>query len=63
MRVNDWVTVDEAMQITGRGRTAIYKWVRDGKVRTIRPKRALWLNLSDLRKAETRLPGRPRKKV
>lgn len=63
MRVSGWVTVDEAMEITGRGKTSIYNWVRDGKVRTIRPKRALWLNLSDVRKAEAILPGRPPKRV
>lgn len=63
MRVNGWVTVDEALEITGRGKTTVYKWVREGEVRTMRPKRALWLNLSDLRRAETKLPGRPRKKV
>ncbi|MTE24842.1 helix-turn-helix domain-containing protein [Microbacterium sp. ZXX196] len=61
MRVNGWVTVSEAAKITKRTRKTIYQWVRDGKVATMRPGRALWLKLSDVRHAEKALPGRPRK--
>lgn len=61
MRVEDWVTVPEAAKMTGRTTKTIYQWVSDGDVRTMRPMRALWLNVSDLRHAEKKRPGRPRK--
>lgn len=61
MRVNGWVSVDEAAQITNRTKKTIYKWIRDGEIRTMRPMRTLWVNLTDLRHAEKKLPGRPRK--
>ena len=61
MRVNGWVSVAEAAKITGRTKKTIYQWVSDGDVRTMRPMRALWLNLSDIRRAEKKRPGRPRK--
>jgi excisionase family DNA binding protein len=59
---DDWVTVRQAEERVHRSRRTIYQWVQDGKIRTMRPMRALWLNVEDLLRveAETR-PGRPRR--
>lgn len=48
MSRNDWLTIDDAEQAVGRSRKTIYRWVRDGKVRTIRPWRVRYFNRADL---------------
>jgi len=57
---DDWVTVAQAMERTMRSRPTIYRWIASGKVRTMRPGRALWLSVPDLIQVERELPGRPR---
>lgn len=61
--LDDWVQLDEAVTIAGRSEKTIYRWARQGKVRTLRPGDVLWFNLADLRKAKRHLPGRPRKEM
>jgi excisionase family DNA binding protein len=47
-----WVVMSDAPERIGRNRSTIYKWVKAGKIRTMRPGRALWLYLPDLLSAE-----------
>ncbi|WP_373286278.1 helix-turn-helix domain-containing protein [Microbacterium nanhaiense] len=57
------MSIAEAAKATGRTKKTVYQWIREGKVRTMRPMRALWVNLSDIRAVEeTTTLGRPRKK-
>jgi hypothetical protein len=50
----------QALERIPRTERTIYRWVRDGRVRTMQPLRVVWLNLTDLLKAESEArPGRP----
>lgn len=52
------------MERVGRSRGTIYRWVREGKIQTMQPMRAVYLNVEDLLRAEASMkPGRPRKTV
>ena len=59
--LDDWVQLDEAVKIAGRSVHTIYRWARDGVVRTVRPGDVFWYNVRDLRNASKKSPGRPRK--
>lgn len=47
-----WILAQDAPARVNRGRSTIYKWVKAGRIRTMRPGRALWLYLPDLLKAD-----------
>lgn len=51
-QVDQWVMMKRAPEKVGCARSTIYKWVKEGKVRSMRPGRELWLYLPDLLKAE-----------
>lgn len=61
--LDEWTQLDEAMKITGRSKFTIYRWVRQGIVRAVRPADVLWFNIADLRTAKRNTPGRPRAKT
>lgn len=50
--VEDWIQVHKAPERVGRSKRTVYRWIKDGRVRTIRPLRVLWLNLEDLLRVE-----------
>jgi predicted site-specific integrase-resolvase len=59
---DDWVTMKEASKRVDRSADTLWRWVRAGKVRTMRPLRVLWLYMPDVLTAEAQSqPGRPRK--
>lgn len=47
-----WILATEAPARVGRARSTIYKWVKAGRIRTMRPARVLWLYLPDLLRAD-----------
>lgn len=47
-----WILAQDAPARVNRGRSTIYKWVKAGRIRTMRPARGLWLYLPDLLKAD-----------
>lgn len=51
-RLDQWIMMKSAPEKIGCARSTIYKWVKQGKVRSMRPGKELWLYLPDLRKAE-----------
>ena len=54
----DWISIDEAEELVGRARRTIYRWVRDGKVRTMRPRVHRYFNRADLIATERDTLGR-----
>lgn len=44
--------IGKAPERVNRSKATIYRWVKEGRVTTIRPLRALWLSVPDLLKAE-----------
>jgi excisionase family DNA binding protein len=52
MKREDWCTLDEAMTLTGRSKTTIYRWRQEGRLHTLRPGRTLLLSRSDLLEAD-----------
>ncbi len=48
MNRDDWLSLSEACEFTGRARRTIYRWLSEGRIRTIRPSRTLYLNRDDL---------------
>lgn len=59
---NTWVTLDEAMLIVARGKSTIYRWVGQGKVRTRRTATSVMeFHGRDVRDADTHMRrGRPK---
>ena len=55
---SDWLPLADAEELVGRSRDAIYRWVREGKVRTIRPLRRRYFNRQDLINTERDTGGR-----
>lgn len=47
-----WIMMKDAHEKVGCARSTIYKWVKAGKVRSLRPGKELWLYIPDLMKAE-----------
>lgn len=47
-----WIMMKDAHEKVGCARSTIYKWVKGGKVRSMRPGKELWLYIPDLLKAE-----------
>lgn len=52
MRRDDWVTVDEAVAMTGRSRPTIYRWRVQHRVRWMRVGRTLLFERGDVLQAE-----------
>ena len=48
MNSNDWLQLADAEELVGRARRTIYRWVRENRVRTIRPYRHRYFNRQDL---------------
>ena len=68
MQREDWITIDQAMERTRRGRTTIYRWINNGDIRSYRPAKTLLLFRDDVDKAELVMVDRigkkkPRKKA
>lgn len=61
LQANDWILLEEAPLRVDRSRSTIYRWILEGRVRTIRPKRKLWLFIPDLLQAEKDTTERVRK--
>lgn len=60
--LGDWVSVEEAAARARRSKRRIYEWIAEGKVKTIRPGRQLWVHLPDVLKVEAEQKiGRPRR--
>lgn len=60
---DDWINVRDAPERVLRSRATVYRWIKEGRVRTIRPGRGLWVNVPDLLAAESATradKGRPR---
>ena len=57
-----WVLAKSAPGILMRPKSTVYRWVEDGKVRTMRPMHELWLYMPDLRSVDKDTPRRRRKK-
>ncbi len=51
-QLDKWIMMKRAPEAIGCARSTIYKWVKEGKVRSMRPGKELWLYLPDLKKAE-----------
>jgi len=49
---DDWILMTEAPERIGRSRRTIYRWIDEGRVRTMRPLTKLWLNVPDLVEAD-----------
>jgi len=47
-----WIMMKHAHERIGRNRSTVYKWVAAGRIRTMRPRKELWLFLPDLLAAE-----------
>lgn len=46
--MGDWILTTDAPARVNRSKRTIYRWIDEGRVRTWRPGRKLWLNLPDL---------------
>lgn len=57
MSSSDWIRIADAEELVGRSRRTIYRWVRDGRVRTLRPRRYKYFNQADLIAAEAETRG------
>lgn len=55
-----WIKVEEAPEEYGRTSRTIRQWVKDGKVRTMRPRFQLWLYRPDLAACEAATANRRR---
>lgn len=57
MKDKPWLTIQEAQQRVHRSRATIYRWVKEGRVRTWRPLMKQLLNTEDLLQAESDTRG------
>jgi excisionase family DNA binding protein len=55
MASKDWILAEDAAELTGRSVHTIYRWVREGYVRTMRPYRLRFLNRADVMKTERQM--------
>lgn len=55
---DDWWTVEEACEATGRGERTIRRWAKDEDIRRWRPKRILYLHKDDVLKVEATMTAR-----
>lgn len=64
MQPKEWITVKEAAALTGRSTRAVYEWIQNGHLATIRDgeNRTLVLSKATVRLAQTMRRGRPRGK-
>ena len=50
----DWCTAEEAAAMVDRSVYTIYRWVRDGEVKAIKPRRTRLLLIADVLKTEAK---------
>lgn len=47
-----WIRAKEAPKRIHRSRRTIYRWIAEGRVRSLRPSRDLWVSVPDLLRAD-----------
>lgn len=60
---SNWVLAKVAPALMRRPKSTVYRWVEDGRVRTMRPMHELWLFIPDLRRIDKDTPRRRRKQT
>lgn len=52
-----FVKLEDAGARVGRSQATIYRWIKEGRVKVVRPKRQKWLSVPDLLAAEQETNG------
>ena len=48
----DWILLADAPERIGRSRSTVYRWIDEGRIRTMRPLAKLWVSVPDLIQAD-----------
>lgn len=49
--LDEWVQLDEAVTISGRSKPTLYRWIKNGRVRSLKPWSVIWIHKGDLKEA------------